>query len=61
MPTYEFKCPRCGESVERKNAADANIPNPMCGDCLVEMVRVFSATPIHFKGSGFYATDKGRK
>jgi len=60
-PIYEFKCPTCGEKIQRKNSMNEEVPAPMCGDCLVDMERVFSATPIHFKGSGFYATDKGRK
>ena len=59
-PVYAYKCGSCGDSQEQKRGFDESAPATMCGDCLVAMERVFSATPIHFKGSGFYSTDKGR-
>ena len=59
-PSYDFRCPRCSAQIEQKRAIDDTTPVPMCGDCLVAMERVFSATPVVFKGSGFYKTDSRR-
>jgi putative FmdB family regulatory protein len=59
-PVYEFKCPGCAVKLDQRRAIDDESPAPMCGDCLVSMERVFSATPVHFKGSGFYKTDSRR-
>ena len=59
-PSYDFRCPRCSTQIEQKRAIDSDSPAPMCGDCLVAMERVFSATPVVFKGSGFYTTDSRR-
>jgi len=60
-PVYEFKCPSCSERIAQTRKMSDQVMPPICGDCLVTMERVFSATPIHFKGSGFYATDKGKR
>lgn len=59
-PVYEFKCPSCAVKIEQKRAIEDTAPAPICGDCLLAMERVFSATPVHFKGSGFYKTDSRR-
>ena len=59
-PIYEFRCPRCSATIEQTRAIDQDTPLPVCGDCCQSMERVWSATPIHFKGSGFYKTDSGR-
>ena len=60
-PRYEYKCPRCQISFEQNRGFDDDSPAPMCGDCLVGMEKVYGSTPVHFKGSGFYSTDKGRR
>ena len=59
-PTYQFRCGRCGTQVESRREFEDDSPAPICGDCCQSMEKVYSATPIHFKGSGFYSTDKGR-
>lgn len=59
-PRYEYKCPRCQISVEQTRSFDEDTPAPMCGDCCIGMEKVYGLTPVHFKGSGFYSTDKGR-
>jgi putative FmdB family regulatory protein len=51
MPTYDFKCNFCGTTVESKS----NVPDA-CGLCGETMVRLWSATPVHFKSTGFYST-----
>jgi putative FmdB family regulatory protein len=55
MPTYEFSCPICNVVIEQYFTIDSDhIIN--CGDCGVQMDKKFSATPVHFKGTGFYKT-----
>lgn len=55
MPTYEYKCKVCGGVQEiTKSFADDTIP--VC--CQQSMEKVWRSAPIHFKGSGWYSTDK---
>jgi putative FmdB family regulatory protein len=60
MPTYEYICKDCGHAFEivRSMKDDALTVCPECGGTLR---KVFGAPAISFKGSGFYATDHGRK
>lgn len=60
MPTYEYACRACGHVFEivQKMSDD---PLVICPECGGELRKVFSAPAIAFKGSGFYATDHGRK
>lgn len=60
-PRYEYKCPRCQITIEQRRSFEDDSPAPMCGDCLVSMEKVYGSIPVHFKGQGFYAKDKGRK
>ncbi len=57
MPTYEYKCLKCGEKFEvfQKFSDD---PVKTCPKCDGEVKRLIGAGagPI-FKGSGFYQTD----
>ncbi len=59
MPTYEYKCPKGHVFELFKRIAD---PSPdaceVCGASPVETV--LYPVPVHFRGSGFYATDYGR-
>ena len=54
MPTYDYECP--GEGIRREFNLPIDHKPPKCETCGAEMVRVFSAPAIHFKGSGFYKT-----
>lgn len=54
MPTYDYECPGDGE-VKEYQLPISHEP-PKCETCGVDMVRVYNAVPIHFKGSGFYKT-----
>jgi putative FmdB family regulatory protein len=59
MPIYEYRCPK-GHVFEILQRMDAAQPETceVCGTGPVE--RVLHPVAIHFKGSGFYATDYGR-
>jgi len=60
MPTYEYRCPQ-GHTFELFQRMSDDPPESceVCGERPVE--RLLFAPPIHFKGSGFYSTDYGRR
>lgn len=57
MPTYEYACKNCGETLEVfQSFADKPLKkHKECGGG--ELKKVFHARGIVFKGGGFYATD----
>jgi putative FmdB family regulatory protein len=59
MPIYEYRCPKghVFEVLQRMDAAQPKVCE-VCGAGPVE--RVLHPVAIHFKGTGFYATDYGR-
>jgi putative FmdB family regulatory protein len=60
VPTYEYTCRDCGHTfdVVQKMTDEALTVCPECGGPLR---KVFAVPAISFKGSGFYATDHGKK
>ena len=60
MPIYEYKCPQ-GHVFELFQRMGDPAPEgcEICGEGPVE--RVLYPVAVHFKGSGFYSTDYGRK
>jgi putative FmdB family regulatory protein len=58
VPTYEYRCPNghTFEVIQRM----ADDPITVCEVCGEPVQRVFHPVAVHFKGSGFYATDYGR-
>ncbi|MDY6796731.1 MAG: FmdB family zinc ribbon protein [Actinomycetota bacterium] len=58
MPTYEYKCNKCGHIFEEVHGFDDNVES--CPECGGEVRRVFHPVGIIFKGSGFYSTDSRR-
>ena len=59
MPIYEYRCPN-GHTFEIfQRFADA--PIEVCQECGAGPVeKILFPVAVHFKGSGFYATDYGR-
>ena len=55
---YQFECPGDGEVIEIEFPITAVPQNVRCSTCGAELKRVFNAPSIHFKGKGFYSTDK---
>jgi len=60
MPIYEYRCPE-GHLFERFQSMTAPAPEKcdVCGATPLELVLYPIA--IHYKGSGFYSTDYGKK
>ena len=60
MPIYEYRCPE-GHTFERFQSMTAPAPEKcdVCGATPVELV--LYPVAIHYKGSGFYTTDYGKK
>jgi putative FmdB family regulatory protein len=60
MPTYEYRCDRCGEQFEIFQPFSAK-PLKRHADCGGPLQKVFHPRGVVFKGSGFYATDSRTK
>jgi putative FmdB family regulatory protein len=60
MPLYEYKCPN-GHLFEVIHGMTEPSPEAceVCGEG--PLVRVLHPVAVHYKGSGFYTTDYGRK
>jgi putative FmdB family regulatory protein len=56
MPTYEYVCKNCGESIEIFQSF-SDKPLKKHKECGGDLQKVFHARGIVFKGGGFYATD----
>ena len=59
MPIYEYRCDR-GHSFEVMQRMTDD-PLTSCSTCEAPVQRVFHPVAVHFKGSGFYTTDYGKK
>ncbi len=63
MPTYEYKCQKCGHAFsEFQRIVDPPIKDcPECKrkDCVEQIIS--GGSGLIFKGSGFYETDYKRK
>jgi len=56
MPIYEYECGHCSHRFDMRQGFDDE-PEALCPQCQGRARRVFHATPIIYKGSGFYVTD----
>lgn len=59
MPIYEYRCDE-GHVFETFQSINDEALTA-CTECGAPAERVLNAPAIHFKGSGFYTTDYGRK
>ncbi|MFO8052815.1 MAG: FmdB family zinc ribbon protein [Candidatus Omnitrophota bacterium] len=61
MPTYDYRCLKCGKVFEAFQKITDN-PLDKCIYCKGEVERLISSgSGIIFKGSGFYETDYKQK
>ena len=57
MPTYEYKCKKCGNAFEKFQSITAD-PIEKCKNCDGEVYRLISKNGnFILKGSGYYSTD----
>jgi len=59
MPIYEYRCER-GHTFEVMQRMTDD-PLEVCEEHGTPVQRVFRPVAVHFKGSGFYNTDYGKK
>ena len=59
MPIYEYKCENGHVFDVIQKMSDE--PLTECQECGAPAVRVLHPPAVHFKGSGFYNTDYGKK
>jgi len=59
MPIYEYRCKK-GHTFEVMQRMTDD-PITECTICGATVQRVFHPVAVHFKGSGFYNTDYGKK
>jgi putative FmdB family regulatory protein len=59
MPVYEYRCEK-GHNFEVVQRMTDD-PVAECEKCGRPVQRVFHPVAVHFKGSGFYNTDYGKK
>jgi putative FmdB family regulatory protein len=59
MPIYEYRCEN-GHTFEVMQRMTDD-PLSSCSSCGAPVQRVFHPVAVHFKGSGFYNTDYGKK
>lgn len=57
MARYDYRCTGCGNVFEVVHPMSEH-PSITCPECGKPAERVFSASGISFKGSGFYNTDQ---
>jgi putative FmdB family regulatory protein len=61
MPTYEYRCTKCGLKFEIYQPISEK-PLKQCPECKGKVERLIgSGAGILFKGTGFYETDYKRK
>ena len=59
MPIYEYKCENGHVFDVIQKMTDEALTE--CQECGAAAVRVLHSPAVHFKGSGFYNTDYGKK
>lgn len=60
MPTYEYRCDKCGRNLEVFQRF-ADKPLRRHAECGGTLEKVFHPSGVVFKGSGFYVTDSRQK
>ena len=60
MPIYEYECQKCKAHIELFQKMNDK-PPVKCRKCGGRLEKLFSASAIQFKGSGWYVTDYAGK
>ncbi|MCK9222086.1 MAG: zinc ribbon domain-containing protein [Limnochordia bacterium] len=60
MPTYEYKCSKCGRFEQEQRITDPALEKcPTCGEPVKRLIS--HNVNIIFKGPGFYVTDSRKE
>ena len=57
MPTYTFRCRKCGDCIQVTHPFNAPHPH-YCQGCDGELERIFDTPNVIYRSSGFYTKDK---
>jgi putative FmdB family regulatory protein len=61
MPVFEYRCPICGNILERYESTASQDGVVECAECGNKMKKIeYYSNPLSFKGSGWYVTDYGK-
>ncbi len=60
MPIYEYRCHRCGKTVEMMQKF-SDLPLSRCPSCSGKVSKIISNCSFQLKGSGWYVTDYKKK
>lgn len=58
MPTYDFGCMTCEQTVSISQPIDQDIRTPICAKCGYRMIRSFGVGTIKFAGDGWASKEK---
>ncbi len=61
MPTYQYRCAKCGEQFEAWQSIHDDALTVHDGDCGGPLAKVMAVGGIVLKGPGFYRTDSRSK
>jgi putative FmdB family regulatory protein len=53
MPIYDYKCNTCDLNMSVIRKIDATERTPLCANCVKDLVRVYDAPGVSFKGTGW--------
>jgi len=60
MPIYEYRCHRCGKTVEIMQKF-SDLPLSRCPFCSGKVSKIISNCSFQLKGNGWYVTDYKKK
>jgi putative FmdB family regulatory protein len=53
MPSYEYKCQTCEQTMNVVRSIYSNDPGYFCGNCNKPMIQVLGGVAVSFKGGGW--------
>ncbi len=53
MPIYDYKCNTCDLKMTLIRKISEPAPIPLCANCVKDLVRVYDAPGLTFKGTGW--------
>jgi putative FmdB family regulatory protein len=53
MPIYDYKCNTCDLKMTLIRKITEPAPIPLCANCVKDLVRVYDAPGVTFKGTGW--------